>query len=746
MKLGLSLLFFIVSSLSIMAKGTKFISVNSDTYESMTFNGGWYINSKSNVSVSDFENDLLYVSWIDNCGNIVLGKYNCVNGDVDSHVIANSGRINLSDNPCLLGDNNGNVWVFFTKNDNLGKRKLYFVKKTPDKSIFQVSEPQAITSVDADSDIAVFGSENDGLLKNVNVFITSKQGIDVMTSGDMGYTWSHRTTVFKTQNQTNIQYKIIVDKGYVNVALFDGIGIKMFKSKLNDLRTRNISNLQYIVKGDSLTIWDINLDSNNKSIIAYSDNTQYCFLNEVNDEWKKEVLNAAVCKVKPTKLGGVDFCDDGTFYISVVRNGVCEIEKWQKRKGKYVSIPITENSSKDNMLPVCNSKKCMPDVLWVQNTFFTPSVLNSNNVSSCYQRVLTSIKCNRKNEEINSFTDSDNVKKIMKRVVDWQFANPYDLKRLDDWQWATFYVGLESFYDITKKERYFQEMINIGECERWEPNPKILYVDFLAVISNWLWLYDRTKDYKMIDKAKYALDIHLATRNRYKVDVTFANNRYFDEWWTWCDALFMAPPVFSKAYAVLKEKKYLDYMDMMFWKTTDYLYSKSDSLMFRDDRYFDDLSDNGKKIFWGRGNGWVIGGLARIMKDLPKDYPSRSKYENLYKELSIRLLELQGKDGGWRVSLLDPEYHDEAEMSATALITYGLAWGINNGLLDKKYLPKVVKAWTLLCSNVDESGKLGNVQPEGIDPRGFTPDDWHVYASGAFLSAGCEMYNIFLDK
>jgi len=57
-------------------------------------------------------------------------------------------------------------------------------------------------------------------------------------------------------------------------------------------------------------------------------------------------------------------------------------------------------------------------------------------------------------------------------------------------------------------------------------------------------------------------------------------------------------------------------------------------------RYFDQKEKNVEKIFWGRGNGWVMGGLAKILKELPEQAYLREFYEKLFKEsgLTLKLL------------------------------------------------------------------------------------------------------------
>ena len=72
--------------------------------------------------------------------------------------------------------------------------------------------------------------------------------------------------------------------------------------------------------------------------------------------------------------------------------------------------------------------------------------------------------------------------------------------------------------------------------------------------------------------------VDMPINRRHEPTVKFKGNSYWIEWWTCCDALFMAPPTNARLGAVLKDKKYTDYMSENWWRTSDYLYNKQDSL------------------------------------------------------------------------------------------------------------------------------------------------------------------------
>ncbi|HEU5124464.1 MAG TPA: glycoside hydrolase family 88 protein, partial [Verrucomicrobiae bacterium] len=213
--------------------------------------------------------------------------------------------------------------------------------------------------------------------------------------------------------------------------------------------------------------------------------------------------------------------------------------------------------------------------------------------------------------------------------------------------------------------------------------------------------------------------------------------------WSWCDSLFMAPPVWTRLWKATGDRRYLDYAVTNWWITSEYLYDTHEHLFYRDSTYFERLESNGKRVFWGRGNGWVLAGLARVIQDLPQDHPSRGKFVQQFREMSEKILECQQPDGLWRSSLLDPDSYPLKETSGSGFYAYGLAWGVNNGLLDRKrFAPAVNQAWVALVDCVTPEGKLTHVQPIGADPKKFDLNHTDAYGVGAFLLAGSEIYRM----
>ena len=161
----------------------------------------------------------------------------------------------------------------------------------------------------------------------------------------------------------------------------------------------------------------------------------------------------------------------------------------------------------------------------------------------------------------------------------------------------------------------------------------------------------------------------------------------------------------------------------MYTKTkhgTNGLYNPEDHLWWRDKDFVAPYKEpNGEDCYWSRGNGLVLAALVRTMDFLPDDSAYRNEYITVFKEMVDALAACQRDDGFWNVSLLDPSNFGGKELTGTSLFVYGMAWGINNGVLDKgRYTPIVQKAWKALVEDcVHPNGFLGYVQGTGKQPK-----------------------------
>lgn len=331
---------------------------------------------------------------------------------------------------------------------------------------------------------------------------------------------------------------------------------------------------------------------------------------------------------------------------------------------------------------------------------------------------------------------------VMQHAADWQLAHP-SKHRPDDWTQGAGDAGMMALAGISGDAKYRDAMLAMAATNQWNLGPKKFHADDHAVGQTYAELYFLYRDPKMIAPLRERFDDILAhPSDAPSLDFKLPKAKA-QELWSWCDSLFMAPPTWVRLYRATGYERYLDFAIKEWWRTTDYLYDKDEHLYFRDSTYFKKTEANGKKVFWSRGNGWVMGGIVRVLQYLPMNHPERPRFEQLFKDMAAKILTCQQPDGLWRASLLDPDSYPLKETSGSGFYTYALAWGVNQGLLEKeKYEPAVRKAWAALVSCVDADGKLTHVQPIGADPKKFAADSTEVYGVGAFLLAGSEIYRM----
>ena len=321
------------------------------------------------------------------------------------------------------------------------------------------------------------------------------------------------------------------------------------------------------------------------------------------------------------------------------------------------------------------------------------------------------------------------IRKAAQRVADWQLARAEPAFN-QQWTYAALYDGLLAASKTTGDPRYHDAVVRMAAHFDWKLiDARFPHADDMALGRSYMDLYLETHDPVRVADTKTILD-RLIVRPDDPDKLL---------WW-WCDALFMAPPVLARMSAATGDKRYLDYMGREWWQTSASLYDSAEHLYFRDSRYLTQKEKNGQKIFWSRGNGWVMGAFAKVLEVMPKDYPGRRKYITQYKEMADRIAAIQGEDGLWRSGLLDPGAYDLPEVSGTAFFTYSLAWGINHGILDRaKFEPIVEHAWTGMLTHIYADGRLGSIQPIDGQPGKFKPSASYVYGVGGFLLAASEI-------
>jgi unsaturated rhamnogalacturonyl hydrolase len=319
----------------------------------------------------------------------------------------------------------------------------------------------------------------------------------------------------------------------------------------------------------------------------------------------------------------------------------------------------------------------------------------------------------------------------LRKVADWQLSRVQG-KYTQDWTLAALYAGFMAVPQAVHGSTYQDAMKDMGTQFQWQLGPRPEHADDHAIGQTYLELYEKLHDPAML----------APTRERMDTLIQQTDDPQKPLWW-WCDALFMAPPVLADLSKITDDDRYIRYMDREWWITSKLLYDPEQHLYSRDASFLDKHEANGAKIFWSRGNGWVMAGLVRVLEVMPANYPNRQQYVTQFQQMAQAIAAVQGADGLWRPGLLDATSYKLPEVSGSAFNTYALAWGVRSGILDRKqYLPVVKKAWTGLLSHVYQDGRLGSIQPVGAAPDKFTTTSSYVFGVGAYLLAGSEIYEL----
>jgi unsaturated rhamnogalacturonyl hydrolase len=339
---------------------------------------------------------------------------------------------------------------------------------------------------------------------------------------------------------------------------------------------------------------------------------------------------------------------------------------------------------------------------------------------------------------------------MLQLVADWQLGHlitspALESERETGWVQATFYLGLARLASTSKNPKYFRVIRQLGDRNHWRLGPRLYHADDQLIGQVYVAAFDHYHDPHMIKPMMEQFDQVLV--NTPATELTFNETGRCQQRWCWCDALFMAPATWMAISRITGKRRYRDFANSEFLATKEFLLDQDERLFYRDSRFFDQRGSDGEKVFWSRGNGWVFAGLINILRELPHNYPARNHYESLFIEMADKLLTLQRPDGFWPASLLSQPTSRVAESSGTAFFTYGIASGINLGLLDRRRFEKVaLRGWNALVGAVNAEGRLGRVQQPSDRPGDVDVNDSQFYGSGAFLLAGSAIKSMLYSQ
>lgn len=328
----------------------------------------------------------------------------------------------------------------------------------------------------------------------------------------------------------------------------------------------------------------------------------------------------------------------------------------------------------------------------------------------------------------------------------WQDNNKPETRPF--WDNAAYHTGNMEAYFLTGNEKWLNYSKAWAEhnnyCgatsnnkEEWkytygERQNYVLFGDWQICFQTYADLYNLEPDTMKIARAREVMEYQMSTP--------------YEGYWWWADGLYMVMPVMTKMYNITGNQLYLDKLYEYFMYAKRVMFDEEESLFYRDAKYLfpNHATNAGLKDFWARGDGWVLAGLAKVLKDLPEDDAHRDEYLTVYKRMAEAVKNCQQPEGYWTRSMLDKDHAPGPETSGTAFFTYAILWGINNDVLSERvYWPVVERAWTYLTTvALQPTGLVGYVQPIGeraIPGQHIEVESTANFAVGAFLLAACEM-------
>ncbi len=750
-------------------------STPAEEFVKITDNGSWCWFADPRAV---YANDQYYGGYVDSTGNVWNFSYNPVKQEVKT--FKQFDKIAKDDhcNPSIITLKDGKLVTFFSGHGGMSNTPIYY---RISKNKYDITEWEPLQEIHSN-----VGGGMGTCYPNPSMLSAEKNRIYVYFRGadfkptvtwtDDLKQWASAKTFIKDKGARPYVKIASNNKDRIHFAFTDGHPRNEYLNSIYYVCYRNgayetaagqkIASMEEIPIAPSQCekvydasksyqrswIWDVAYDKEDRPVIVYAR-----FFSELKHEYwyarwdGKQWLNSKIADAgrwfpnkeiarekwegEPHYSGGVylDHNNPDIVYTSVPVKDVFEIQRRiTADMGKtWTSENITSGSVCDNVRPFVPRNAPDSRVMWMYNHSYIS-----------YLDYHTAIRISEPFKGYSSSLKKDDVKNVAQLVADWQIDDLNATWKEGKgrgaeltWVNGALYIGIFDWATLVNNDNMFKWLTGIGNRNYWQVASRMYHADDICMAQTYLKLYEKYKKQNMIQPT--------IDRTNWVMTNLKTENMKTQERWNWCDALFMAPAVYANLYTVTGDEKYLKFMDQEFKATYDFLYDKGEKLFFRDASYFDRKEANGEKIFWGRGNGWVVGGLVNILKILPKDNSYRPFYENLFKEMCGRLAQLQGKDGYWHASLLDPASYPSPETSASGFMVYALAYGVNNGMLDAKtYMPTVEKGWKALVDAVDTEGKLGWVQPIGQDPRKVTRNQTELYGVGAFLAASTEIYKM----
>ena len=156
--------------------------------------------------------------------------------------------------------------------------------------------------------------------------------------------------------------------------------------------------------------------------------------------------------------------------------------------------------------------------------------------------------------------------------------------------------------------------------------------------------------------------------------------------------LFFVGAIVGRAFAITGDRQYADAMASVFQK----VHAQPDSGLF--------WHCKASPYYWGRGNAFAALEFAEALSYLPKDHASRDALIQKHTGHLNALITHQDRSGAWRQVINRPDSY--LELTATAMLGYTIARGIQLGYLESGFEEAAHLAWSAVSERVDDDGNV----------------------------------------
>lgn len=317
-------------------------------------------------------------------------------------------------------------------------------------------------------------------------------------------------------------------------------------------------------------------------------------------------------------------------------------------------------------------------------------------------------------------------------------------KQFKDEKYKNYSIG--NYHFVFDNYNLFKKLTSEKRLQGLEQHWNINYLDNCGAMGAGL-----IEVYKIENRKDYMTYIDIAAdyilNKEHKLsDGTLARKVPNDKT-VWLDDLYMSVPFLARMGKLTGDKKYFDFAIKQVKQFTKLLYDENTGLYFH--CYYDDIKQQGV-AHWGRANGWSIVAQANLLEFLPKDHPARPELLRIFKQEIIGFSHYQSESGLWH-QILDRE-DSYFETSCTAMFTYAVAKGVNEGWLEPRYRTIAFEGWKGIVSMLTEKGEVKNIcigtgtSTSMIHYYKRPMETNDIHGLGAVLMAGIEVLKLAPDE